>query len=76
MKTLIGKITSAKSTQTVSVLIERLWQHPLYQKRIRRSKKILAHTDQKLEEGQTVKIAEGRNISKNKSWQVIEVLKK
>ena len=76
MKTLTGKIVSAKTENTVTVLTERLWEHPIYKKRIKRSKKYLVHTEDKLTEGQIVKIAETRKISKNKNWKVIEVLKK
>ncbi|MGI5828307.1 MAG: 30S ribosomal protein S17 [Patescibacteria group bacterium] len=76
MKTLTGKIVSNKMDKTVVVLVESLWAHPLYQKRIRRSKKYFAHTEEKLKEGQTVKIGETRPVSKNKQWKVIEVVKK
>lgn len=76
MKTLTGIITSAKNQNTVTVLTERLWEHPIYQKKIKRSKKYLAHTEDKLKEGQKVKIAETKKISKNKNWKVIEILEK
>ena len=76
MKTLTGKIVSVKTQNTVSVLVERLWEHPIYKKRIKKSKKYSVHTEKKLTEGMTVKIADaGKKFSKTKSWQVIEVLK-
>jgi small subunit ribosomal protein S17 len=76
MKTLVGKIVSNKMDHTVTVLIERLWQHPVYLKRIKRSHKLLAHTDDKLKEGLTVKIGEVKPISKRKTWKVLEVVEK
>ncbi len=76
MKTLIGKIISNKMTTTVTVLVERMWQHPLYQKRIKRSKKYLAHCTDKLKVGQQVKIGETRPISKRIRWKIVEVIKK
>lgn len=76
MKTLIGKIVSNKMEKTVTVIVEGLWEHPIYKKRIKQSTKYLAHTEDKLTDGQVVKIAEVRPISKRKSWKVLEVLKK
>jgi small subunit ribosomal protein S17 len=76
MKTLTGTITSNKMEKTVVVNVERLWQHPVYKKRVKRSTKISAHTDKPLKEGQTVTIAETTPISKTKRWKVVEVIKK
>jgi small subunit ribosomal protein S17 len=77
MKTLVGKVISAKNKNTITVLVERLWEHPLYQKKIKRSKKYAVHTEDKIKEGLTVKIGDlGKKISKTKSWKVVEVLKK
>lgn len=78
MKTQTGKITSAKNQNTITVLVERLWEHPLYQKRIKKSQKYAVHvdTDIKLKEGMTVKIADaGKKFSKTKSWKFIEIIK-
>ncbi|NMB56948.1 30S ribosomal protein S17 [Candidatus Beckwithbacteria bacterium] len=76
MKTLTGKVISNKMENTVTVLVENMWQHPVYQKSIKRSKKFLAHTDKKITEGKFVVIAETRPISKRKNWKVLEVIKK
>ncbi len=76
MKTLVGKIISNKMDKTVTVLVERVWEHPVYGKRMKRSTKYLAHTEDKLKEGQEVRIGEVRPISKDKTWKVLEVVKK
>jgi small subunit ribosomal protein S17 len=76
MRTLVGKVISNKMDKTISVLVERLWEHPVYKKRIRRSRKYLVHTDKKIAEGKFVKIGEVKPISKNKNWKVIEIVKK
>ena len=73
----IGKVVSNKMDKTVTVRLERQIKHPLYGKYIRRSSKVHAH-DEKNEcnEGDVVRIAPGRPISKNKSWNVVEILER
>ena len=75
MKTLTGTIVSNKMDKTVVVYVERLWEHPVYKKRVKRSTKFSAHTDKPIKEGKTVVIAETTPISKTKRWKVIEVVK-
>lgn len=75
MKTLVGQVTSDKMTKTVVVNVDVFWQHPLYKKRVKRSKKYLAHDELGAKVGQTVKIGEVKPISKRKRWQVLEVIK-
>jgi small subunit ribosomal protein S17 len=76
-RTLIGRVVSNKMDKTVSVSIERLIKHPAYGKYIRRSNKMMAH-DEKNEcnMGDRVAISECRPISKNKAWQVVEILER
>ena len=76
IRTKSGMVTSNKMDQTVTVLIERTIKHPLYKKYIKKSTKIHAHdADNKCQEGDLVKIAECRPISKTKSWKVVEIVK-
>ena len=72
-----GKVVSNKADKTIAVLVERKVKHPLYGKVIRRSTKFLAH-DEKNEcgEGDTVRIAECRPLSKNKTWRLVKVIAK
>jgi small subunit ribosomal protein S17 len=59
----------------VTVLLERQVPHPLYGKIVRRSTKVHAHDeDGQCKEGDLVRIAECRPLSKTKNWRVIEVI--
>jgi len=76
-RTLTGRVVSTKMQKTVAVEIERLVKHPVYGKFIRRTTKLLA-LDEKgaSHEGDLVKIAPCRPMSRRKSWQLVEVLEK
>jgi small subunit ribosomal protein S17 len=76
-RTLVGSVVSDKRSKTVTVLVERRVTHELYGKIVGRSRKYQAH-DEKGEYhlGDVVEIAEGRPISKTKSWVVTRLVKK
>jgi small subunit ribosomal protein S17 len=76
-RTLVGRVVSDKRAKTVTVLVERRVKHELYGKIVGRSRKYHAH-DEKGEYhlGDLVEIAEGRPISKTKSWVVTKLLQK
>jgi small subunit ribosomal protein S17 len=76
-RTLIGRVVSDKRAKTVTVLVERRAKHELYGKIVARSSKYHAH-DEKGEYhlGDVVEIAEGRPISKTKSWVVTRLVQK
>jgi small subunit ribosomal protein S17 len=71
---LTGKVVSDKMDKTVTVLVERRVQHPLYNKFVGRSKKYHAH-DEKNEyhTGDVVLIEECRPIAKTKAWRVVKL---
>ncbi len=74
-KTKSGVVTSDKMDQTVTVMIERKIKHPLYKKYVKKSTKVHAHDpENKCSEGDFVRIAECRPISKTKSWKVVEIV--
>ena len=76
-RTLVGRVVSDKRAKTVTVLIERRSAHELYGKIVARSRKYHAHDengDYKM--GDLVEIAEGRPISKTKSWTVTRLVEK
>ena len=73
MKTLNGIIKSDKMSKTVVVEVAYLWQHPLYQKRIKKTKRYLAHNEKGAVIGDKVTIAETKPLSKNKHWTVTEI---
>jgi len=74
-KELVGRVVSDKMDKTVVVLVERQFPHPLYGKRIKRSKKYHAHDpENKIKVGDVVRIRETRPLSKLKRWVVVEVI--
>lgn len=76
-RTVVGRVVSNKMDKTVSVAIERLIKHPVYGKYIRRTSKVMAHdANNDCKEGDRVAISECRPISKNKSWQVVNVIER
>ena len=67
-----GVVTSDKNDQTVTVLVERRFMHPLLKKTIRKSKKYRAHDElNAFKTGDTVRIQECAPKSKTKRWEVI-----
>ena len=74
MKQFTGRVISVKMKKTATVLLERLWQHPLYKKRIKRSKKYLVHDEVGVKEGDKVVIEECRPISKKKRFKIVKVV--
>ncbi len=76
-RTLIGRVVSDKMDKTVTVLVERRVQHPMYDKIIVRSTKYHAHNDSNsAKSGDLVEIQESRPISKTKAWTVTRLLQK
>lgn len=77
LRTLQGIVVSTKMDKTIVVLVERKIKHPVYGKYIKRSTKIHAHDESNAcKEGDIVKIAESRPISKTKRWRLVEVVTK
>ena len=76
-RTLVGRVVSDKRSKTVTVLVERRTAHELYGKIVARSRKYHAHDEKgEYKMGDTVEIAEGRPISKTKSWIVTRLVEK
>lgn len=72
-----GFVVSDKMDKTVVVEVERTFQHPVYRRTVRRSKKYKAHDPQNSYRiGDRVRIVETRPLSKEKRWRVIEVIKR
>ena len=69
---LTGQVTSDKNDQTITVLVERRFTHPVLKKTIRKSKKYRAHdSGNECKMGDMVKIQECSPISKTMRWEVI-----
>ncbi|NCT67426.1 MAG: 30S ribosomal protein S17 [Rhodanobacteraceae bacterium] len=74
-RTLEGRVVSNKMAKTVTVLLERQVPHPLYGKIVRRSTKVHAHDEAgECKEGDVVRIAECRPLSKTKNWRVVKIV--
>ena len=73
----IGTVVSNKMDKTVVVSIERIVQHPIYKKYVRRRGKYVAHDAQNIcGIGDKVMIVETRPLSKTKRWRVREIMEK
>ena len=76
-KTRVGVVVSNKMDKTVTVMIERLVEHPLYHKVIKKRKKIFAHDESNnCHIGDRVKISETRPLSRMKRWKVDGILER
>ena len=75
-KILNGVVVSDKPNKTITVLVERKYQHPLLKKVMKARKKYNAHDENnKFKTGDKVSIIESKPFSKNKKFQVMENLK-
>ena len=75
LRTVEGRVVSNKMDKTVTVLVERQVKHALYGKYIKRSTKLHAHDETNAcNEGDVVRVAECRPLSKTKNWRVVEVI--
>ena len=70
----VGVVVTAKMQKSVVVAVERLVQHPVYHKTIRRTSTFMAHDEKGAQKGDTVRIVETRPLSKRKRWRVEEIL--
>ena len=72
-----GLVVSNKMEKSIVVEVERKIMHPKYGKFVKKSSRFVAH-DEKNEcsEGDKVKIAETRPLSKNKFWRLVEIIEK
>ena len=72
-KILTGIVISDKPNKTVTVLVERKYQHPVLKKIVKVKKKYNAHDENnKFKSGDKVSIIESKPFSKNKKFQVVE----
>ncbi len=76
-KSQVGVVTSTGMQKTVAVAVDRLVQHKLYKKTLRKTSKFLAHDENgSCGVGDRVRIAETRPLSARKRWRVVEILAK
>lgn len=76
-KVRVGIVTSDKMDKTIVVSFEDFVRHPLYSKRVKRTKKFKAHDEENIcGIGDKVKIMETRPLSKDKRWRLVEIIEK
>ncbi|MBN1276793.1 MAG: 30S ribosomal protein S17 [Deltaproteobacteria bacterium] len=76
-KKMTGTVVSNKMQKTAVVLVERLTKHGTYGKFFKRHAKYMVHDPQGVcQVGDKVRIIESRPISREKRWQMVEVLTK
>ena len=75
-KILTGIVVSDKPNKTITVMVERKYQHPVLKKILKIKKKYNAHDENnKFKNGDKVSIIESKPFSKNKKFQVMENIK-
>ena len=72
-----GIVVSNKMAKSVVVSVERKVKHPKYGKFVKKSSRFMAHDEKNAcSEGDKVRIAETRPLSKNKCWRLVEIIEK
>lgn len=70
-----GRVVSDKMDKTIVVQVETRKTHPKYGKRVKYSKKYVAHDEtNKAKEGDIVRVMETRPLSKTKRFRLVEVV--
>ena len=71
----VGLIVSDRADKTVTVSVEALVRHPMYKKRVRRSRKFMVHDESnEARVGDTVRIVETRPLSARKRWRLANII--
>ena len=71
-KILSGTVVSDKPNKTITVIVERRYQHPVLKKVVKVRKKYNAHDpENKFKNGDKVSIIECKPYSKNKKFEVL-----
>lgn len=74
MKQQRGTVVAVKLPRIVTVKVDTFVKHPIYHKRVKRSKKYLAFSATPLKIGDTVTIVLTRPLSKRLHWKVVETV--
>jgi len=76
-KVRLGVVVSNKMNKTVIVKVTRHAEHPLYGKRLIKSKKYVAHDEENVcRIGDQIRIRETRPLSRTKRWELVEIVRK
>jgi small subunit ribosomal protein S17 len=72
-----GLVVSTKMDKTAVVAVVDRVRHRRYQKTVQRTRKFYAHDEaNEVREGDRVRIAETRPLSRQKRWRIVEVLER
>ncbi len=72
-----GTVVSNKMDKTIVVGIQRQVRHPIYGKFIKKTSRLFAHDEQEeAREGDMVRVAEIRPLSKHKRWRLLEIVER
>ena len=74
MKIFTGKVIGTKMAKTATVEIVRMMAHPIYGKRVKRTKKYQVHDEIGVKVGDSVRFVATAPISKLKRWKITEVV--
>jgi small subunit ribosomal protein S17 len=69
-----GVVVSNKMDKSAVVSVERVFQHPLYRKLVKKTSKVIVHDEEnRCQMGDEVTIVETRPLSKRKRWRIGEI---
>jgi len=71
MKIFKGKVVSKKMKKTAVVEVVRMVSHPVYKKKIKKTKKYHVHDEIGVETGQAVQFKACKPRSKTKRWEIV-----
>ncbi|HUP88073.1 MAG TPA: 30S ribosomal protein S17 [Longimicrobiales bacterium] len=73
----VGTVVGIKMDKTAIIAVERRVADPMYGKQVAQTKKYYAHDEENAaREGDVVRIAETRPLSKLKRWRIVEIVEK
>lgn len=76
-RTVSGEVTSDRMDKTITVTVERLVQHPMFGKTLRKSYVCYAHDEKReAKRGDRVELMESRPLSRTKHWRLVRVVSK
>ena len=72
-----GRVVSDKADKTIVVNIDRLVRHSLYERIVKRSRRLHVHDEQNdARVGDTVEVMETRPLSKSKRWRLARIVER
>ncbi len=73
----LGRVAGNAMRKTIVVETEVVSAHPMYGKRLRRTRRFLAHDEHnEAQVGDLVRIAETRPLSARKRWRLVEIVER